>query len=181
MADEDAFPPDGHDAKRRQVLNRLILGIGAVVATALASPVVAFVLSPLLKRRSAEWLPVGPIDRFNRGEIVKVTYLDPLRLPWAGYAAENAAWLSCDQQGRLTALSAYCTHTGCPVRWEQGAELFLCPCHGGVFRRDGSVAAGPPPRPLPRHPLRVRQGQVEILPASPLDGVVPRQKTSGHG
>jgi menaquinol-cytochrome c reductase iron-sulfur subunit len=48
------------------------------------------------------------------------------------------------------------------VRWEKDAQLFLCPCHGGAFYADGSVAAGPPPGPLNRYPVRVNQGQVEI-------------------
>jgi menaquinol-cytochrome c reductase iron-sulfur subunit len=39
----------------------------------------------------------------------------------------------------------------------------MCPCHGGVYYKDGSVAAGPPPRPLERYPVRVQDGQVEIL------------------
>jgi menaquinol-cytochrome c reductase iron-sulfur subunit len=43
-----------------------------------------------------------------------------------------------------------------------GAELFLCPCHGGVYYADGTVSAGPPPKPLPTYPVRVRAGQVEI-------------------
>jgi len=41
-----------------------------------------------------------------------------------------------------------CTHLGCPVNWQAGAKLFLCPCHGGVYYSDGTVAGGPPPRPL---------------------------------
>src|SRR5437867_12854965 len=41
-----------------------------------------------------------------------------------------------------------CTHLGCPVNWQAGAKLFLCPCHGGVHYSDGSVAGGPPPRRL---------------------------------
>src|SRR5438034_1305821 len=41
-----------------------------------------------------------------------------------------------------------CTHLGCPVNWQAEAKLFLCPCHGGVYYEDGTVAGGPPPRPL---------------------------------
>ena len=48
------------------------------------------------------------------------------------------------------------------LRWMAEAQLFLCPCHGGVYYADGSVSAGPPPKPLPTYPVRVRAGQVEI-------------------
>jgi menaquinol-cytochrome c reductase iron-sulfur subunit len=58
-----------------------------------------------------------------------------------------------------------CTHLGCPVQWFENAKLFLCPCHGGVYQADGSVAAGPPPKPLPQYPIRVQGGQVEIQTA----------------
>jgi menaquinol-cytochrome c reductase iron-sulfur subunit len=38
----------------------------------------------------------------------------------------------------------------------------MCPCHGGVYYQDGTVAAGPPPRPLPQYPVRLVDGKVEI-------------------
>ena len=63
----------------------------------------------------------------------------------------------------FTAFTVHCTHLGCPVRWVADAKLFLCPCHGGVYYADGTVSAGPPPKPLPQYPVRVRDGQVEIL------------------
>ena len=45
----------------------------------------------------------------------------------------------------------------------EGAELFMCPCHGGVFYKDGRVAAGPPQAPLSRYGVRVNKDDVEIL------------------
>jgi menaquinol-cytochrome c reductase iron-sulfur subunit len=44
----------------------------------------------------------------------------------------------------------------------EGAELFMCPCHGGVYYKDGNVAAGPPPRPLVRYAVRVENGDVKM-------------------
>ena len=67
---------------------------------------------------------------------------------------------------RFIAFSAHCTHLGCPVRWMPEANLFLCPCHGGVYYGDGKVAAGPPPRPLFRFEVRVQDGQVQIKTAA---------------
>ena len=79
----------------------------------------------------------------------------------------TAAWLRRTDASEFVAFAVNCTHLGCPVKWLTDASLFMCPCHGGVYYKDGSVAAGPPPRPLPQYPVRVRNGQVEIL-ASPL-------------
>ena len=84
-------------------------------------------------------------------------------MPWSGVSARTAAWLRRDSESAFTAFSLNCTHLGCPVRWFADSKLFLCPCHGGVYNADGSVAAGPPPKPLGRYPARVRDGQVEIL------------------
>ena len=53
-------------------------------------------------------------------------------------------------EGGFYALSAICTHLGCQPIWEQDNQVFMCPCHGGKFYKDGINFAGPPPRPLPR-------------------------------
>jgi Rieske Fe-S protein len=49
------------------------------------------------------------------------------------------------------AFSRICTHSSCPVFYRPEQNRIDCPCHGGVYSAaDGSVLAGPPPRPLPR-------------------------------
>jgi len=49
------------------------------------------------------------------------------------------------------AYSRLCTHASCPVFYQAEGNRLDCPCHGGSFSVvDGSVLAGPPPRPLPR-------------------------------
>jgi menaquinol-cytochrome c reductase iron-sulfur subunit len=79
--------------------------------------------------------------------------------------ARAGAWLRRDRNNRFTAFSVHCTHLGCPVRWMADASLFLCPCHGGVYYQDGTVAAGPPPRPLFQYDVRVLAGQVQVKAA----------------
>lgn len=147
---------------RRRFLTWLTVACGGVAAALPAVPVVGFVLAPAWRRPQQSWRAVARRDELAVGETVKVTFADPETLPWAGFAAHSAAWLRREAPDRFVAFSIYCTHTGCPVRWEGGAELFLCPCHGGVFYRDGSVAAGPPRTPLVRHPVRLRRGVVEL-------------------
>jgi Rieske Fe-S protein len=48
------------------------------------------------------------------------------------------------------------------VRWIAEDERFYCPCHNGVFAKDGSVVSGPPPRPLDRFENKVEDGILYI-------------------
>jgi menaquinol-cytochrome c reductase iron-sulfur subunit len=148
---------------RRQFLARLSFALSAAIGAVATVPVLGFLLSPLTRQAPRAWRSVGPVDRFKVGETVDVVFEDASPLPWAGVTARTAAWLRRDDAERFTAFTVHCTHLGCPVRWVAGAQLFLCPCHGGVYYADGTVSAGPPPKALPRYPVRVRNGQVEIL------------------
>ena len=148
---------------RRRFLARLSLGLSGLIAAAATVPVIGFLLSPLTRKAPRVWRSVGAVDGFSVGQTVNVVFEDASPLPWAGVTARTAAWLRRDDAERFTAFSVHCTHLGCPVRWVADAELFLCPCHGGVYYADGTVSAGPPPRTLPQYPVRVRNGQVEIL------------------
>ncbi|HEY3357644.1 MAG TPA: Rieske 2Fe-2S domain-containing protein [Polyangia bacterium] len=157
---------DGGDDRvapeRRRFLARVTLAAAAVGAALVGVPVIGLVLGPVLRRRAEVWRAVGAAARFQAGETVEVAFLDASPEAWAGVTARTAAWLRREADGSFTAFAINCTHLGCPVRWLKGAELFMCPCHGGVYYQDGTVAAGPPPRPLVRYEVRVRDGQVEI-------------------
>jgi Rieske Fe-S protein len=71
-----------------------------------------------------------------------------------------------DQYNQFVALSDRCMHLGCPVRYVQASQRFICPCHGGVYDFRGMVAGGPPVRPLDRFYTRLNKdtGLVEIGP-----------------
>ncbi|MFM9372697.1 FAD-dependent oxidoreductase [Streptomyces sp. Da 82-17] len=53
-----------------------------------------------------------------------------------------------DDAGKLTALSARCTHLGCLVHYNDAEQTWECPCHGSRFGTDGSVLQGPATQPL---------------------------------
>jgi menaquinol-cytochrome c reductase iron-sulfur subunit len=155
-------PPDSTPPERRRFLARLSLALSGAVGALLGLPVVGFLIAPLTRREPRVWRAVGRVNDFAIGETVNVRFEDASALPWSGVTARTAAWLRRDDETRFTAYSVHCTHLGCPVRWMAEAQLFLCPCHGGVYYADGTVSAGPPPKRLPTYPVRVRAGQVEI-------------------
>ncbi|BBZ18164.1 QcrA and Rieske domain-containing protein [Mycolicibacterium gadium] len=63
--------------------------------------------------------------------------------------------------GDFKGFSSTCTHAGCTVN-EVVDGTINCPCHGSKFNLDGSVAAGPPTKPLASQPVTV-QGDSIVL------------------
>jgi menaquinol-cytochrome c reductase iron-sulfur subunit len=152
-----------HLIARRQLLGRMSLALGAAGGVAIGVPVVGFVFAPLFRNAPRQWRRVGGVSDFKLGETVNVVFVDASPLPWAGVTSKTAAWLRRVKDREFIAFSVNCAHLGCPVRWMQDAKLFMCPCHGGVYYEDGSVAAGPPPHALAQYPVRVTEtGDVEI-------------------
>jgi len=162
-ASESFVPEAGapESPERRRFLARVSLGVGGACAL-LGVPAVGFVVAPIFKQAPRIWRGVGRAEDFAVGETVNVTFLDSSPLPWSGITGRSAAWLRRATRTDFIAFSVNCSHLGCPVRWLPAAGLFVCPCHGGAYYADGRVAAGPPPHPLPRYPVRVRDGEVEI-------------------
>jgi menaquinol-cytochrome c reductase iron-sulfur subunit len=154
-----------HEISRRHFLMKLGLGLGGIAATAVAIPVIGALLAPLLQRKKQAWRTVGAIDDFTIGSTSLVKFINSDPVPYAGVTAKTAAWLRRNAANDFIAFSVNCTHLGCPVRWEPEAELFMCPCHGGVYYKDGSVAAGPPPKELTKYAVRVYNGEVQIQTA----------------
>jgi menaquinol-cytochrome c reductase iron-sulfur subunit len=148
---------------RREFFPKLGIALSGVIAFLIAIPVVGALLAPYFRHTPRTWRKVGRLADFKIGETVLVKFRDSSPLPWSGITAETASWVRRISENQFLALSINCAHLGCPVRWIADAELFLCPCHGGVYYKDGSYAAGPPPHGLSQYPVRVRNAYVEIL------------------
>ncbi|MGA3172416.1 MAG: Rieske 2Fe-2S domain-containing protein [Chthoniobacteraceae bacterium] len=166
METQQTYETDPECVSRRSFFSKLCIALSGVCAVILGVPVVGFVIAPLFRKMPRQWVTVGKIGDFEIGKTVSVPFNDPSPLPWAGITAKNAAWLRRNSATEFIAFSVNCTHLGCPVRWLPDAELFMCPCHGGVYYKDGTVAAGPPPRPLNRYAVRVVNDQVQLQPTA---------------
>jgi menaquinol-cytochrome c reductase iron-sulfur subunit len=150
---------------RRQFLSRATIGLTVLAGAIAGIPMIAYLLGPLIKPVTDVWRDLGPVTNYVPGQTVLVKFEDPSPLAWAGLTAETAAWVRRDIAAEPTfvVFSINCTHLGCPVNWVPTGHIFLCPCHGGVYNSDGTVAAGPPPRPLFQYQTRVVDGRLQIL------------------
>lgn len=150
---------------RKKFMLRLSLGFAGLSAALVSIPVISALLQPLLEKKEEEWRKVGTLADFPLGTTRQVTFINANPTSYAGLSDKSAAWIRRTDENNLIAFAANCSHLGCPVRWEEGAELFMCPCHGGVYYKDGSVAAGPPPKPLTRYQVRIYNNEVQVKTA----------------
>jgi Rieske Fe-S protein len=88
--------------------------------------------------------------------------------PAANYAADGVYGGYRDQGfflirsgGKLTALSAICTHRKCKLESEPDRS-FYCACHGSTFDPGGRVTEGPATRNLPQLSIST-SGQGHLL------------------
>ena len=129
-------------------------------------------LGPLIKQAPNAWQKVGLLSKndFPIGKTVLTKLSDPSSLPWAGQTSDTSVWVRQTAPSQFDVFAVNCTHLGCPVNWLDTANLFECPCHGGIYYANGDVAAGPPPRGLFRHEVRVQGDEVQVLDFPAADG-----------
>jgi len=149
---------------RRQFLKAATAAIGGLMAAGFALPALAYLIGPALRREQAEaWIPLGPTNKVEPGTPTLFRASVERQTGWITATEELSVYVLTENGREYTAMSNICTHLGCRVRWIEDRQEFFCPCHNGVFDKQGGVVAGPPPRPLDRYPTKVEDGQILIL------------------
>lgn len=150
---------------RRGVFMKLGMLFNGCVAAALAVPIGRFLLSSITRGRAngyLDWVSLGPVSQFPEGETRLATFRNPLVMPTDGKTVDTACWVRRVEGEKFQVFAVNCAHLGCPVRWFPQSGLFMCPCHGGAYYRDGSRASGPPERGLFEYPYKVDNGLITI-------------------
>jgi Rieske Fe-S protein len=141
---------DEDEVTRREFARYLALGSGAMAA----GTVGLAVWTQLRTVDSGSPQPVVSLDEVAIGGTYLFGYPDP----------EDPAILLRLGEEEVVAFSQKCTHLGCVVYYEAEESRWHCPCHEGNFdARTGAVLSGPPPRPLERIEVELRDGTVWAL------------------
>jgi menaquinol-cytochrome c reductase iron-sulfur subunit len=174
----EASPTDT-SISRRGFFTKLGILFNGFAAIVLAVPMARFLLASITRGRAnayLSWVPVGPAEQFPEGETRLATFRNPLVMPTDGKTVDTACWVRHLQGDQFQVFAINCAHLGCPVRWFPQSGLFMCPCHGGAYYRDGSRASGPPERGLFEYPYKIENGIIAIqagelpTPGAPVAG-----------
>jgi menaquinol-cytochrome c reductase iron-sulfur subunit len=158
-------PSSDATLSRRGFFTKMGILFNGLVAAALAVPIGRFLLSSILRRHEdayLSWVPLGRVGDFPEGETRLATFRNPYVMPTDGKTVDTACWVRRIAGDQFQVFAINCAHLGCPVHWFPQSGLFMCPCHGGAYYRDGSRASGPPERGLFEYPYKVQDGTLAI-------------------
>jgi len=143
---------------RRDFMKATIVGIGGAIGAAIGLPAIAYVVGPALKQGTDTWIQLGAVNKIELNTPTLFKTIIETQTGWISAEEEFSAYVLTENGQDFTVMSNVCTHLGCRVRWIADKDGFFCPCHNGVFSKDGSVVSGPPPRPLDRFESKVENG-----------------------
>ena len=158
---DDTF--EKKDLSRRNFLSIATWAIGGLISLALGVPAIAYIIGPALKLNNAQqWIQLGSTAKIELGTPTLFKAKIERQTGWITNEEEISAYALTENGRDFVALSNICTHLGCRVRWVADQEKFFCPCHNGIYDKDGNVVSGPPPHPLDHYEVKIENNQLYI-------------------
>ncbi|GAB4073586.1 menaquinol-cytochrome c reductase iron-sulfur subunit [Barrientosiimonas marina] len=164
---------DKQPVSRRQFLNYTLTGVGGFMAAGLIVSPLRMAIDPVLQKETNDG------DFSNVQIAVDDITSEPQRVDWeisqqdGWYESDvtKSAWVFKNDNGDIVALSPICKHLGCVVSWEGSddhPDKYYCPCHGGLYYKDGENVPGtPPPKGLDIYEQKVENGMLFLGKAVP--------------
>lgn len=147
---------------RRTWAIRLLAAGGAIGSFAIGIPALLAAFSSSIKgRKKTAWRSAGNVNDYEIGKISSVEVLTQ-RGDWSDTLDRLTVFVWRQTNKQFVVFSRSCTDLSCPVTFDAGSECFFCPCHGGIFAKNGTPLAGPPKRALYRYATRIREEVLEI-------------------
>jgi menaquinol-cytochrome c reductase iron-sulfur subunit len=150
------------DVSRRSFMVRTIIAIFAFIGASLGAALGGFGVIPALKKREPGWSDAGSVADLVAGQPQERRFSEIVKSGWQSEKQERTIWIVKKPDSSVVAYSSNCTHLGCGYRWIEAQQRFACPCHGSIFDINGTVLAGPAPRPLDTLLTRVENNRLLV-------------------
>jgi len=137
--------------KRRDFLNILLGGGFIAWLGALFFPVFKYLEPPVVEEVKVSNVKIGAVEDMEKdtGKIVKF--------------GNEPVIVIRKQTGEYIAFGAVCTHLDCIVQYRKDYGQIYCACHNGRYDLNGRVASGPPPAPLTKYGVTIKNDEVIVF------------------
>jgi Rieske Fe-S protein len=143
-------PNQPKKSKRRDFLNILLGGGFIAWLGALFFPVFKYLEPPAVEEVKVSNVKIGGVDAMEKdsGKIIKF--------------GNKPVIVIRKINGDYIAFSAVCTHLDCIVQYRKDYGQIYCACHNGRYDLNGRVASGPPPAPLQKYSVTIKDNEVIV-------------------
>ena len=148
---------------RRQFMNLLTFGSVSGVALGALYPVVNYFIPPRTSGSDG-----GTSAKDELGNPVTVSSWLSTHSPGDRNLVQglkgDPTYLIVEEADAISSygINAICTHLGCVVPWDSGANKFICPCHGSQYDANGKVTRGPAPLSLALTNIAIQNDNVFV-------------------
>mgnify|MGYP001818260849 CR=1 FL=1 len=148
-------------ASRRDFLAAATWAIGILMGAGIGLPAIAYIVGPALQEeQSEEWIRLGSTSKVELGIPTLFKARIERQTGWIVNEEELSVYVLTENGRDYIAMSNICTHLGCRVRWIDEQERFFCPCHNGIFDKEGLIVSGPIPKPLDQYEVKIEDEQL---------------------
>ena len=143
--------PSDNKSKRRDFLNILLSGGFIAWLGALLFPVFKFLEPPELEEVKVSNVKIGAVEDMEKdsGKIIRF--------------GNKPVLVIRKSNGEYAAFGGVCTHLDCIVQYRKDYGQIYCACHNGRYDLNGRVVSGPPPTPLPKYNVKIKEGEVVVF------------------
>lgn len=144
-------PNNPSKRKRRDFLSILLGGGFIAWLGALLFPVFKYLNPPEIEEVKVSSVKIGPVESMEKdsGKIIKF--------------GNRPVIVVRKKSGEYVAFGAVCTHLDCIVQFRKDYNQIYCACHNGRYDLNGRVVSGPPPAPLTKFGVTIKDDEVIVF------------------
>jgi Rieske Fe-S protein len=135
---------------RRSFLKALLTGGLAGFAAITVYPILSFLNPPKQTEVEVNSVVVGKVDDIKPGDSKIIRF------------GNKPVIIIRSDEKNFTALSATCTHLDCTVQYKKDEKIIWCACHNGKYDLYGKNISGPPPRPLDKFNVAIKNDELIV-------------------
>ena len=148
---EDQKSPNKNDSNNRRDFLGMLLGGGFFAwIISLFYPVFKFLEPPKIEEVKVSSVKIGAVADMEKdsGKIIKF--------------GNKPVIVIRKFDGEYAAFAGVCTHLDCIVQFRQDYGQIYCACHNGRYDLNGRNVSGPPPAPLKKFGVTIKEDEVIV-------------------